>query len=67
MQDSEGAEQETLFFGLVRRIFLDPLPKELPVDDGVKALQAFFAQFQDGQGDDSDDGATWTMASWQDV
>ena len=57
LQDSEGAEQETLFFGLVRRIFLDSLPKALPVDDGVTALAAFFAQFKDGPDDDPDDTA----------
>ena len=35
-QDPE--EQHSLFFGVVRSIFLDALPDELPVDDCLPAI-----------------------------
>ena len=49
LQDcEEPAEQAGLFFGVIRSIFLDPLPDDddLPVDDCVPAVQAFFDQLR---------------------
>ena len=42
------AEQEALFFGIIRDIFLDPLPadEDLQVDDCVPAIIAFFDQLK---------------------
>ena len=49
LQDYENpAEQAELFFGIIRGIFLDPLPADddLPVDDCVPAIIAFFDQLR---------------------
>ena len=45
LQDSEDVvEQRELFFGIVRRVVIEAMPEELPLDDCLPALTAFFAQ-----------------------
>ena len=59
LQDYENpAEQEALFFGIIRGIFLDPLPadEDLPVDDCVPAIMAFFDQLRVDDSEPADEG-----------